>query len=60
MDERVCSFLLEFFLILGPIEDCSHSEFAGVARLLLTSVRSEFFFAADSLNKCQSFGGGCL
>jgi hypothetical protein len=61
IDGRTGLFVLAgIFLILGPIEDCSHSEFAGAAGLLLTPVRSEFFFAADSLNKCRSFGGGCL
>jgi hypothetical protein len=61
IDGRTGLFVLAgIFFILGPIEDCSHSEFAGAAGLLLTSVRSEFFFAADSLNKCRSFGGGCL
>ena len=73
IDERTRLFVFAgIFFILGPLEDCSHSKFAGVARLLLTPVRSsalatrsklllrEFFFAADSLNKCRSFGGGCL
>jgi len=73
IDGRTGLFVLAgIFLILGPVEDCSHSEFAGVVSLLLTPVRSsalatrsklllcEFFFAADSLNKCRSFGGGCL